>query len=75
MVATVNYRFGCSFIAAIGKYKLGLKFLYSLAVIQISILNMNIPVRRSRSSGDLETACPELGTAIGYFYSPVHISA
>lgn len=25
---------------------------------------MNIPVRRSRSSGETETACPELGTAI-----------
>jgi len=25
---------------------------------------MNILVRRSRSSGDLETACPELGTAL-----------
>jgi hypothetical protein len=25
---------------------------------------VNIPVRRSRSSGETETACPELGTAI-----------
>lgn len=25
--------------------------------------SVNIPVRRSRSSGDLETACPELETA------------
>ena len=27
-------------------------------------LSLNIPVRRSRSSGETETACPELGTAI-----------
>jgi len=28
---------------------------------------LNILVRRSRSSGDLETACPELGTALDSF--------
>ena len=36
-----------------------------LSVIeQSSFVIVNIPVRRSRSSGETETACPELGTAI-----------
>lgn len=30
---------------------------------------LNIPVRRSRSSGELETACPELGTALDNFFT------
>lgn len=29
-----------------------------------AMLALHIPVRRSRSSGELETACPELGTAL-----------
>lgn len=30
---------------------------------------VDIPVRRSRSSGRMETACPELETAANHFYS------
>jgi len=33
------------------------------------IIRMHIPVRRSRSSGRMETACPELETAANHFYS------
>ena len=33
------------------------------------IQELHIPVRRSRSSGRMETACPELETAANHFYS------
>ncbi|MEN6328390.1 MAG: hypothetical protein ABFD18_19550, partial [Syntrophomonas sp.] len=37
--------------------------------IALALPWVNILVRRSRSSGDLETACPELGTALDNLYS------
>ena len=33
------------------------------------IMIVHIPVRRRRSSGELETACPELGTALDNFFT------
>jgi len=39
----------------------------AFAKYSLSQLKLNILVRRSRSSGDLETACPELGTALDSF--------
>jgi hypothetical protein len=47
-------------------YKYRLYYCASLKGLQY---NLNIPVRRSRSSGELETACPELETALDNFFT------